>query len=63
MPDSILSHCSEKWQKYEFSICHVSTETAADDPSKSAKRTKRGNAGSMYSSKTEVVFLELFSSV
>lgn len=48
-------------------FCHVSTETAADDPSKSAKRAKRGNAGSVHSLKTAVVhsatiFLELFSS-
>ena len=52
-------------QKYEFSV--FSTEAAADDPSKSAKRAKRGNAGPVYSSETAAVhsaniFLELFLS-
>lgn len=42
----------EALQKSKFSVCHVSTEAATDDPSKSAKRAKRGNAGSVHSSKT-----------
>ncbi len=38
------------------------TETATDDPSKSVKRAKRGNAGKMALVYSTTIFLELFSS-
>lgn len=38
-----------------LNFCHFPTEAATDDISKSAKRAKRGNAGSVYSSETALV--------
>lgn len=46
------------------SLFAVSTEAAADDPSKSAKRPKRGNAGVFICSQSfsATIFLELLLS-
>lgn len=40
---------SRELQKFEF-LSAISTETATDDISKSVKRAKRSNAGTVYSS-------------
>lgn len=64
------STLAEKWkknpQKLNFCLPSYLTEAATDDVSKSAKRAKRGNSGSVFSFKATLywgnVFLELFSS-